>query len=154
MHRRSGKSLIILACVSREAMDRWRLDIGRWGPRMSLSAEYCGTVARSAQRLYRRKGRTALGLNCQYGSTAQRVCCVYCLVDGNKGRAFPKIYLFCPSFRTICPSKLSTRSPRAARERGRFETSSWLPPAFKVVAQLEFAGCASVAKKSPSPSGT
>ena len=53
------------------------------GGRMSLSAEYHGTVVRTAQRLHCRKGRTALGLSCQYGSTAQRVYCVYCLVDGN-----------------------------------------------------------------------
>ena len=54
------------------------------GGRMSLSAdEYRGTVVRTAQWIHYRLGRTALGLSCRYGSTAQRVYCVYCLVDGN-----------------------------------------------------------------------
>ena len=53
------------------------------GGRMSLSAEYRGTVVRTAQQLHCWKGRTALGLNCQCGSTAQRAYCVYCLVAGN-----------------------------------------------------------------------
>ena len=53
------------------------------GGRMSLSAEYRGTVVRTAQRIHCWKGKTALGLNCQYGSTAQRAYCDYCLVDGN-----------------------------------------------------------------------
>ena len=53
------------------------------GGRMSLSAEYRGTVVGTAQRIHCRKGRTALRLNGQYGSTAQRAYCVYCLVDGN-----------------------------------------------------------------------
>ena len=68
--------------MSRKAMDRWRLDIGRWGL-MLMSAEYRGTVVTTAQRIHCWKGRTALGLYCQYSSTAQRVYCVYCLVDGN-----------------------------------------------------------------------
>ena len=54
--------------------------VGGW---MSLSAEYRGTVVRTAQRLHYRKGRTALGLNCQYGSTAQRAYHAYYLVAGN-----------------------------------------------------------------------
>ena len=53
------------------------------GGRMSLYAEYRGTVVRTAQRLHYQKGRTALGLSYQYGSTAPCVYCVYCLVAGN-----------------------------------------------------------------------
>ena len=43
VHCCSGKSLIILACASRKAMDRWRLDIGRWGPEVAIRgvSRYC-----------------------------------------------------------------------------------------------------------------
>ena len=43
MHRSSGKLLIILACASRKAMDRWKLDIGRWGPDVAIRgvSRYC-----------------------------------------------------------------------------------------------------------------